>query len=288
MKKLTQKIASVALAVVSMFFIILILVVMFEGIDIKEITDSKLVHALIFIMFGVFVILTTIAIWLAFVEDERLSDILLFKDRESATKATVGVVKKTAKRVCKGVEESKIRKVVLHSDSSGNVSMNVEVKIASDETMAVITRLRALLIKTFDEVFGIEFASINFKVVKSKNTFVPGDKEVQAKIEEIKASLVSNKQEMGAGQQSSVTGDITPEEIDAFIGKEDSTDESAEESSISDETIAEQEPETEKETEQSVEDLQEVQAIANEEEDEAIELKSSLLEEEQEDDKPVA
>ncbi|HQC55325.1 MAG TPA: hypothetical protein PKX91_06355 [Clostridia bacterium] len=216
MKKIMEKIISVALAVVSLFFVILILVTMYGGIEMESLSDP-LVRALIFIMFGAFVLLSVFNIWTTFIDDEKLSDVLLFKDRESATKATVGVVKKTAKRVCKNVEEAKIRKVILHSDASGNISMNIEIKIKSDETLDVVTKVRALIIQTFDEVFGIEFASINFKVIKSKNTYVPTDKDVDTKVQELKASVKTNKLPENKVQTSTVTGNIPADDKEEVI-----------------------------------------------------------------------
>ncbi|MGI6136704.1 MAG: hypothetical protein ACOYEE_02740 [Christensenellales bacterium] len=260
MKKTMEKIISVALAVISLFFVILILVTMYGGISMDDLSN-KLVRALIFIMFGAFMLLSGFNIWATFIDDEKLSDVLLFKDRESATKATVGVVKKTAKRVCKQVEEARIRKVILHSDASGNISMNIAIKVTSDETMDVITKVRALLIETFSEVFGIEFASINFKVVKSKNTFVPTDKDVDAKVKELKASVKTNKLPENKVQTSTVTGDVPSEEKEEVIEVVEATEE----------TVTESE-----------EQLREIQAEIYEAEDAAIDRKAAKVATEEE------
>jgi hypothetical protein len=238
MKKLLEKITSVALAVVSILFIALVWVVMFKPAIAADFNTS-LVKAFVIILSSAFLILSGLNIYSSFVDNERLSDVLLFKDRESATKATVGVVKKTAKRITKNMEEAKIRKVTLYSDASGNISMNVEVKVRSDKTMDVITNVRALLIETFDEIFGIEFSAINFRVITSKNKFVPNDADVKAKVEALKATIVSNKPAPGKVQTSKVTGHIEEkvEEVEAAdIAKE--TEESSEE--IPEETPAEQ------------------------------------------------
>ncbi|MDD4120875.1 MAG: hypothetical protein PHG90_04750, partial [Clostridia bacterium] len=207
MKKLLEKITSVALAVVSILFIALVWVVMFKPAIAADF-DTSLVKAFVIILSSAFLILSGLNIYSSFVDNERLSDVLLFKDRESATKATVGVVKKTAKRVTKNMEEAKIRKVTLYSDASGNISMNVEIKVKSDRTMDVITNVRALLIETFDEIFGIEFSAINFRVITSKNKFVPNDADVKAKVEALKATIVANKPAPGKVQTSKVTGHI--------------------------------------------------------------------------------
>lgn len=192
MKKVFEKIVSITLGVISTLFVILILVTMFGGIEIADL-DNDLVHALLIALGVVFAVLTGLNIYASFIDNEKLSSVLLFKDKESATKATVSVLKKTAVRVTKQVPEAKIKKVHLTSDENGNVKMRLDIKVSTDETLEVVTRVRAIIIETFKEIFGIEFASIDYKIIKSKNTFVPSDKDVDAKVEELKKSVVINK-----------------------------------------------------------------------------------------------
>lgn len=192
MKKVFEKIVSITLGVVSTLFVILILVTMFGGIETADL-DNDLVHALLIALGVVFAVLTGLNIYASFIDNEKLSAVLLFKDKESATKATVSVLKKTAIRVTKQVPEAKIKKVHLTSDENGNVKMRLDIKISTDETLEVVTRVRAIIIETFKEIFGIEFASIDYKIIKSKNTFVPSEKDVDAKVEELKKSVIINK-----------------------------------------------------------------------------------------------
>lgn len=271
MKKLLEKITSVALAVVSILFIALVWVVMFKPAIAADF-DTSLVKAFVIILSSAFLILSGLNIYSSFVDNERLSDVLLFKDRESATKATVGVVKKTAKRVTKNMEEAKIRKVTLYSDASGNISMNVEIKVKSDRTMDVITNVRALLIETFDEIFGIEFSAINFRVITSKNKFVPNDADVKAKVEALKATIVANKPAPGKVQTSKVTGHIEEK------NESDSTETLSKENEDSSEDQAQEI--TSEET--SEEQAQEIISEENEWEDKVIEEKAEEAEEAEE------
>lgn len=271
MKKLLEKITSVALAVVSILFIALVWVVMFKPAIAADF-DTSLVKAFVIILSSAFLILSGLNIYSSFVDNERLSDVLLFKDRESATKATVGVVKKTAKRVTKNMEEAKIRKVTLYSDASGNISMNVETKVKSDRTMDVITNVRALLIETFDEIFGIEFSAINFRVITSKNKFVPNDADVKAKVEALKATIVANKPAPGKVQTSKVTGHIEEK------NESDSTETLSKENEDSSEDQAQEI--TSEET--SEEQAQEIISEENEWEDKVIEEKAEKAEEAEE------
>lgn len=268
MKKLLEKITSVALAVVSILFIALVWVVMFKPAIAADF-DTSLVKAFVIILSSAFLILSGLNIYSSFVDNERLSDVLLFKDRESATKATVGVVKKTAKRVTKNMEEAKIRKVTLYSDASGNISMNVEIKVKSDRTMDVITNVRALLIETFDEIFGIEFSAINFRVITSKNKFVPNDADVKAKVEALKATIVANKPAPGKVQTSKVTGHI----------EEKNESDSTETLSKENEDSSEEQTQEITSEETSEEQAQEIISEENEWEDKVIEEKAEEAEE---------
>lgn len=321
MKKLLEKITSVALAVVSILFIALVWVVMFKPAIAADF-DTSLVKAFVIILSSAFLILSGLNIYSSFVDNERLSDVLLFKDRESATKATVGVVKKTAKRVTKNMEEAKIRKVTLYSDASGNISMNVEIKVKSDRTMDVITNVRALLIETFDEIFGIEFSAINFRVITSKNKFVPNDADVKAKVEALKATIVANKPAPGKVQTSKVTGhieeknesvstetlpkeneDSSEEQAQEIISEENEWEdkvieekaEEAEEKSIKDNEIDEEIPEetTEldsKEAEQTTEESNEAEIVEiteKEAEETTDEEPAEVSEEETTDEEPA-
>lgn len=269
MKKLLEKITSVALAVVSILFIALVWVVMFKPAIAADF-DTSLVKAFVIILSSAFLILSGLNIYSSFVDNERLSDVLLFKDRESATKTTVGVVKKTAKRVTKNMEEAKIRKVTLYSDASGNISMNVEIKVKSDRTMDVITNVRALLIETFDEIFGIEFSAINFRVITSKNKFVPNDADVKAKVEALKATIVANKPAPGKVQTSKVTGHI----------EEKNESDSTETLSKENEDSSEEQTQEITSEETSEEQAQEIISEENEWEDKVIEEKAEEAEEE--------
>lgn len=191
MKKIFDKVITVTLGVISLFFVILMLITAFGGLETADF-DNEIVKALLITLGIIFAVLTGLNVWVAFQDNEKLSSILLFKDKESATKATVGVVKKTARRVTKKIEEAKIGKIQIFADENGNARLKVDVKLATDATMDTVTKLRAILIDTFKNIFGIEFAAIDFRVVKSKNAYEPADADVQARMEQLRGELIPN------------------------------------------------------------------------------------------------
>lgn len=191
MKKIFDKVITVTLGVISLFFVILMLITAFGGLETADF-DNEIVKALLITLGIIFAVLTGLNVWVAFQDNEKLSSILLFKDKESATKATVGVVKKTARRVTKKIEEAKIGKIQIFADENGNARLKVDVKLATDATMDTVTKLRAILIDTFKNIFGIEFAAIDFRVVKSKNAYEPADADVHARMEQLRGELIPN------------------------------------------------------------------------------------------------
>ena len=194
MKKIFEKVVTVTLGVISLFFVIMMLVTAFGGLELQDF-DNSIVRALLICLAVIFAVLTGLAVFAAFQDNEKLSSVMLFKNKESATKATVAVVKRTAKRVIKDIPEAKLTKVQIVADDNGNVRLKVDLKLSTDATMDVVTKVRATLIDTFANIFGIEFASIDFRIVKSKNSYVPSAAAVDKRVEELKATVEVNKPE---------------------------------------------------------------------------------------------
>lgn len=194
MKKIFEKVVTITLGVISLFFVIMMLVTAFGGLELNDF-DNSIVRALLICLAVIFAVLTGLAVFAAFQDNEKLSSVVLFKNKESATKATVAVVKRTAKRVIKDIPEAKLTKVQIVADDNGNVRLKVDLKLSTDATMDVVNKVRATLIDTFANIFGIEFASIDFRIVKSKNSYVPSAAAVDKRVEELKATVEVNKPE---------------------------------------------------------------------------------------------
>ena len=217
MKKIFEKVVTITLGVISLFFVIMMLVTAFGGLELSDF-DNSIVRALLICLAVIFAVLTGLAVFAAFQDNEKLSSVVLFKNKESATKATVAVVKRTAKRVVKEIPEAKLTKVQIVADDNGNVRLKVDVKLATDATMEVVTKVRALLIDTFANVFGIEFASIDFRIVKSKNSYLPSAAAVDKRVEELKATVEINKPEEVAEAAEAEAAEAPAEIAEDTIG----------------------------------------------------------------------
>lgn len=264
MKKVFDKIISVTLGVVSLFFVLLMLITAFGGLQQVDL-DNNVVKALLITLAVIFALLTAFQVAISFRDDEKLNAVLLYKDKESSAKATVAVVKKTAKRVAKVMKaEAKIGKVQIVSDDAGNTRLKVDVKILTDRTEETSIKLRAILVESFKKIFGIEFSSIDFRIVKSKSTYVPGEAEVAARISELKANVKSDADEGADVRIQPDDGIIIPKGGDT---DETLTAESAEETENSFAASEEREETTsEPEAAAAEEEVTETQAEAAEEE----------------------
>lgn len=191
-KKVMEKIVSITLSIVCLILVVLLLITAFGHIKNSDL-DNKIVKGLLVTLMLVFIALSGINIALSFKDEEKLNTVLLFKTKSSAAQATIPVMKKTAKRVCKTIEEGKIKRVNVYADDIGNVRMKIDVKIYSDDTIDVINLMRATIEKTFEEVFGVEFASIDFKITNSKNTYEPTKADVDNRVKELAETMVMNK-----------------------------------------------------------------------------------------------
>lgn len=212
MKKIFEKVVTITLGVISLFFVIMMLVTAFGGLELNDF-DNSIVRALLICLAVIFAVLTGLAVFAAFQDNEKLSSVMLFKNKESATKATVAVVKRTAKRVIKDIPEAKLTKVQIVADDNGNVRLKVDLKLSTDATMDVVTKVRATLIDTFANIFGIEFASIDFRIVKSKNSYVPSAAAVDKRVEELKATVEVNKPEADVAEAAEAPAEIAEDVI---------------------------------------------------------------------------
>lgn len=263
MKKVFDKIISITLGVISLFFVVLMLVTTFGGLEQADL-DNNVVKALLITLGVIFALLTALEIAVSFRDDEKLNAVLLYKDRESSTKATVAVVKKTAKRVAKTIKtEAKVGKVQIISDDAGNTRLKVDVKILTDRTEETSTKLRAILIESFKKIFGIEFSSIDFRVIQSKSAYVPGDAEVAARINEIKNSVTENADDRiqpddgiiipeGGDTDQTLTAESADETTNSFAASEETDDKTPEPEAAAAEEGYETPAEAEEETAEPV------------------------------------
>lgn len=237
MKKILEKIVAISLTVIGLLLIALLIVVMLNAIDVQEL-DNQLVKVLIISLSVVFAVLAGIIIAMSFSDSDRLNSIILFKDKESATKATVSVVKKMVRKASKRVEEAKVTKVSMFGDENNNVKLAINLKINSNKTEEIIDRIRGEIMTTCSKILLYDFSSIDFKVVKLKTDYVPSSEEIEKTIAEYrKANELAKEEDTAAAEEEKA---VAMEEKAENIIAEEITEEKEEE--IKEESIAEEKP----------------------------------------------
>lgn len=203
------------------------LIVMFKP-EYAENMNNPLVNVLIIIFACIYAILSGINIARAFSDSERINSILLFKGKDSATKASISVVKKTAKVATAQIEGAKLKKAILLVDENNDVKMKVDLKINDDDVDKIINSVRANIITTFDEVLGFRFKSIDFSVVNLKNPqYIPNPEMIKAEKDKylkeqnaIKAAEEAKRLATSTEEETPVVDAITTEDIQSIVTQE--------------------------------------------------------------------
>lgn len=265
MKKVAEKIISITLGAISLLFVVLSLVAVFGAVQTADF-DNKVVHALIIILTVVFATLTGINIYLSFLENDKLRAVMLRKDGGSSTKATVAAVKSTIRRAVKPESRGKVKKVQLIVDDNGTVRLRIEVKIKADNTQEVIDRMRALIEETFRAVMGIEFQTIDFKIVNVKHAYRPDEKAVEARVAELKkqaeaVSVATAIVPLGEAVAAPAADETATEEaVNAEIETIEAAEDAVAEIPAEEAEAVEESDQSESETEESVTQTQEPEA----------------------------
>ncbi len=214
MKKILDKIVSISLAVVSVVFVTLTVLFMFKPVFVTEL-DNVLVTYLLLGLTVIFVVLTILNIFNAFRNTEKISSVVLFKGKHSATKATISVVTKYVKSSAKNVKGVKVKKVVLFVDDNNDVTMKADIKIKKDVLVEdTITEVKAYISDTLKGVFNLEFKSINFTTVDVKNKYKPNIATIQENIEKEKEEIASIKAKENTPKQVEEEIVTTTEEME--------------------------------------------------------------------------
>lgn len=270
MKKLFEKIVSIATAIIGTLFMILLLVVMFQGMDIRQM-DNQLVHALMITLAIVFTVLLGLSIYAAFLDTDKLSSIILFKDKESATKASMSVVKSTAKKAAKAVEGAKLTKVRLIADENGNVRLKVDLKVTTENVDDTVINVRAQVEDAFEKIYGVKFHYIDINLVKVKNNFKSDQKDIDAKVAQLKDKISANEPMVDGVSRASFEVNAQPENTENAAEEVPETDAPAEEAageSPAEEAVTEEVAEkSEEETENAAVDTEAEQEQTSEDEE---------------------
>ncbi|MCL2375434.1 MAG: hypothetical protein FWC82_02800 [Firmicutes bacterium] len=200
MKKTLEKMITISLGVVSTIFVVFLLVLI-KRPDTAEGANTPVVHALFIIFASIFAALTIFNILLSFNDSERVKQVLLFKTKNGAKKASLSVIRKLAKQTVKAVNGVNICHIHLFLDDNNDIVFKAAVKIKSIESggnqafnaALILEKVNAALELIFLEVLGLSFKEIELKLISAKTTRSPDSALVDKKADAAMKSLEAQR-----------------------------------------------------------------------------------------------
>ena len=182
-KKLFDKVLSVASTLIALIFVVVLLVTIFGGIDVKDFQNT-LVKGL-FLAFAAIYLATSIgAMIYVFMDSDALKDVILNSENGSNTRSSSAVIKKIVKKSLAEVECVKCQRIGLVSTEYG-VRLKVAIKITGREIQQTSIYLKCLLEDMFLKTLGYKFYSIDFKISSLKTDYVPKKEAIEDKAKQI-------------------------------------------------------------------------------------------------------
>ena len=174
MRKVTEKIAIVAQICITLIFVVTTLLYITGVIPYNEgLIDNGVFVTLLIILAVVYGLLSAYIVFVNFSEYEALRQVLLFCDSESATHASVKVVKNIVRSCAKKVHGIRVRRVKMRVDEKQGFVITLKVDVSADAISIAIDKLRCLIADSFKNTLNLTFNSINFEIRRLKSRYTP-------------------------------------------------------------------------------------------------------------------
>ena len=182
-KKLFDKVLSVASTLIALIFVVVLLVTIFGGIDVKDFQNT-LVKGLFLAFAAIYLATSSGAMIYVFMDSDALKDVILNSENGSNTRSSSAVIKKIVKKSMAEVEGVKCQRIGLVSTEYG-VRLKVAIKITGREIQQTSIYLKCLLEDMFLKTLGYKFYSIDFKISSLKTDYVPKKEAIEDKAKQI-------------------------------------------------------------------------------------------------------
>ena len=174
MRKITEKIAIVAQICITLIFVVTTLLYITGIIPYNDgFVDNGIFVTLLIILAVTYGLLSAYIIYVNFSENEALRQVLLFCDSESATHASVKVVRNIVKSCAKKVSGIRVKRVKMRIDEKHGFVITLKVDVSANEFSTAIDKLRCLIADSFKNTLNLTFNSINFEVRRLKSHYTP-------------------------------------------------------------------------------------------------------------------
>lgn len=204
MRKVLEKVATVALVCITLVFVLMAVLYATNVIPQKEIADNSVTVVVLSVLGVLYIGLSAYLLIINFSEGINIKRILLFYDTEGATRAGSKVIVNIVRGCVKEFPQLKLKKVALRVDDKLNLIANIKLEATVAEDIGnYVPQLKKLLGQSFLDALGLKFSVINIDVAKLNKKFTPTDTEVEE-------ARQANDQTENAEEQAAATA--TPEE----------------------------------------------------------------------------
>lgn len=180
--KTLQKIAVVAQIAVALIFVATSLLFVFDVLPSgRAFADNGLLGTLIAALAIVYLGLSAFVIYANFWQRERLRQVLLHCDSESATRVKAKIIKNIAKKCCKCTDGVKFCKTKVATDEKNGLTLTVTVDVSANNATHSVDVLRCMLEDAFQTTLGLSFNSTNFVIRKLNGGFDPNTQNAEQK-----------------------------------------------------------------------------------------------------------
>lgn len=271
-----QKFLTVSFIVLSFLFVLLFLLLVFNGSIgesfASDVQGNKLVHVIII---SLSVLYFGNAVWLfkiAFFDKETIDSVTIVTSQHSATKVAKKTIVDIVKHNTKFVEGVTVKGVDIRMTDKNDYKLDVAVKVSGIARVDhVVECYRRILFNAFSEILGVTFSSIDFKVEVKKPKYTPDIETIESELDSLAEKRdrfrdmednLSDQGDVINREKLNEESELREQEIDS-AATEDSVDEQPEEpvEIAPEEEVQEVAPEEEKE--EQVEENNQNQDIDN-------------------------
>lgn len=185
-----QKFLTVSFIVLSFLFVLLFLLLVFNGSIgesfASDVQGNKLVHVIII---SLSVLYFGNAVWLfkiAFFDKETIDSVTIVTSQHSATKVAKKTIVDIVKHNTKFVEGVSVKGVEIRMTDKNDYKLDVDVKVSGIARVDhVVECYRRILFNAFSEILGVTFSSIDFKVEVKKPKYTPDIETIESELDSL-------------------------------------------------------------------------------------------------------
>lgn len=177
MRKIADRIILIAHISISTIFVFVGLLIFINIIPLNIVEGALVVDsfvlALIIVLVALYVVFSGYLIYSTFVQRNYIKQILLYRDADSSTKATIAVIKKIAKDNSRLVEGLTVKKLQISANDMQKLKLEMVVDVVNDDVAGTVDTMRCLLIDSYMSILGLSFETIDFKIRKVVSKYEP-------------------------------------------------------------------------------------------------------------------